>query len=198
MQYVSRAALKLEYALKAFKINVFNLSCADFGSNIGGFVQVLLENDAKKVFSVDTSYGTLDWKLRNNPKVIVLERTNAMHVLLEEKCDFISVDTGWTAQKRILPNVLLNLTPAGQVVTLVKPHYEAKGYGFKLNKGQIQVSDLEILLTRVKNDITGLGFKIIGEVESPIKGKHGGNTEYLLHLRASKKLQQPSNKGQKN
>jgi 23S rRNA (cytidine1920-2'-O)/16S rRNA (cytidine1409-2'-O)-methyltransferase len=189
MTYVSRAALKLEHALKTFKIDVCGLTCADFGSNVGGFVQILLENDAKKVFSVDTSYGTLDWNLRNNPKVTVLERTNAMHVKLPEKCNFISLDTGWTTQTKVLPNVLLNLAPKGQVVTLVKPHYEAKKYGFNLKKGQIQVPDLENLLIEVKKGITDLGFKVIGEVESPIKGKHGGNTEYLLYLMTSKTLQ---------
>jgi len=181
-RYVSRAGKKLDFALKTFGFNVSILVCADFGSNVGGFVQVLLQHGAKHVYSVDTSYGTLDWGLRNNAKVTVLERTNAMHVFLPEKCDLITVDTGWTPQTKILPNVLRNLKEKGSVISLVKPHYEAKGYGISLNKGLVNKNDIPVIISGVESDIKNLGLKIVNKVQSPIIGKHGGNTEYLYLL----------------
>lgn len=180
--YVSRAGEKLDFAVKTFGFNVLNLVCADFGSNVGGFVQVLLQHGAKHVYSVDTSYGTLDWTLRNNSKVTVLERTNAMHILLPEKCDLITVDTGWTPQTKVLPNVLKNLKEKGRVISLVKPHYEAKGYGVNLNKGLVNINDMPVIISGVETDIKNLGLKIVNKVQSPITGKHGGNIEYLYLL----------------
>src|SRR3972149_4621732 len=103
--FVSRAGEKLQFALDQFKISVMDLTVADFGSSTGGFVDCLLQNGAKKVYSVDTAYGELAWKLRNDSRVVVMERMNAMHVVLPEKVDFITVDTSWTKQKNILPNV---------------------------------------------------------------------------------------------
>src|SRR3989344_155077 len=108
MSYVSRAGEKLEYALKTFDIRVKDLVCADFGSNTGGFVDCLLNFGAKKVYSVETGKGVLDWKLRQDPRVIVMEKTNAMHVELEEKVDFISIDTSWTRLEKVIPNALKN------------------------------------------------------------------------------------------
>ena len=122
-KFASRAGEKLQFALDKFEIIVHDLIAADFGSSTGGFVDCLLQNGIKKVYSVDTSYGELAWKLRNDPKVIVMERTNAMHVVLPEKTDFISIDTGWTKQKMVLPNAINNLKPNGRIITLIKPHY---------------------------------------------------------------------------
>src|SRR3989337_4533817 len=102
-RYASRAGEKLQFALDKFKISVKDLMCADFGSSTGGFTDCLLQEGAQKVYSVDTAYGELAWNLRNNPKVAVLERTNAMHVTLPEKADLITIDVGWTNQERILP-----------------------------------------------------------------------------------------------
>lgn len=183
MSYITRAGEKLDYAISKFNINVNGLVCADFGSNVGGFVDVLLKKGAKHVFSVDTSYGTLDWNLRNNPTVTVLERTNAMHVTLRDKCDLITVDTGWTPQIKILPNVIRNLKKDGLIISLIKPHYEAKGYGFKLNKGLVNEEDLPIIIKRVEKDIKNLGLTVVNKTESPITGKHGGNVEYLYLLK---------------
>src|SRR3989344_8494735 len=108
-QFVSRAGEKLQHALSIFDISVKNKIVADFGSSTGGFVDCLLQNGAQKVYSVDVSYGELAWKLRNDQRVVVMERTNAMHVTLPEKMDFITIDVGWTRQKLILPNVFANL-----------------------------------------------------------------------------------------
>src|SRR5579859_7339270 len=121
-QYVSRAGGKLEFALQEFKISVKDLIVADFGSSTGGFVDCLLQNGAKKVYAVETGYGVLDWKLRNDPRVIVMERTNAIHVELPEKVDLITIDTSWTRQRNILPNALKNLKEGRKIISLIKPH----------------------------------------------------------------------------
>src|SRR3990167_3662765 len=140
--YVSRAGEKLEHALKHFKIEVKGKIVADFGSSTGGFVDVMLQNGAKKVYSVDTSYGELAWKLRNDPRVVVMERTNAMHVKLTEKMDMITVDTGWTRQEKILPNAFDNLKPDGLIICLIKPHYE-------LGKTKVDDSEGEMVIKKV-------------------------------------------------
>src|SRR3989344_5859632 len=133
--FVSRAGEKLQYALDNFKILVKDKIVADFGSSTGGFVDCSLTNGASKVYAVEVGYGTLDWKLRNDTRVVVLERANAMHVVLPEKVDFISIDVGWTRQKLILPNAFTNLKVGGKIVVLIKPHYEAdKRY---LRKGKL-------------------------------------------------------------
>src|SRR3989344_5513527 len=112
-KFVSRAGEKLEFALREFGISVEGLVAADLGSSTGGFVDCLLKNGADKVYSIDTAYGVLDWNLRQNPKVKVIERTNALHAILPEKADFISIDVGWTPQKLILPHALNMLAKEG-------------------------------------------------------------------------------------
>src|SRR3989344_3806064 len=123
--FVSRAGEKLQFALEYFQISVKDLVCADFGSSTGGFTDCLLQNGATKVYVVEVGYGTLDWKLRNDPRVVVMERNNAMHVVLAERVDFISVDAGWTRQKNILHNAFANLQKGGTIISLIKPQYEA-------------------------------------------------------------------------
>src|SRR5258705_5786878 len=98
-EFVSRAGKKLEHALDAFGINIGGLVCADLGSNVGGFVDCLLAHGASKVYAIDTGYGVLEWKLRKNPRVVVMERTNAMHVQLPEKVNLVSIDVAWTKQR---------------------------------------------------------------------------------------------------
>src|SRR5438132_3276476 len=101
--FVSRAGQKLEHALNHFRIDVAACTCADLGSNTGGFVDCLLQRGAAKVYAIDTGYGALEWKLRTDPRVIVMERTNAMHAELPEKVARITIDVAWTKQKHILP-----------------------------------------------------------------------------------------------
>ena len=171
-KFVSRAGRKLEFALEKFKIDVNGLICADFGSSTGGFVDCLLQKGAAKVYSVDTAYGELAWTLRNDPRVVVMERTNAMHVILPEKVDFVSVDTGWTKQKLIIPNAIANLKPNGIIISLIKPHYEApREY---LVKGKLREDKIEEVLEEVKKEI-----EIESLIESPIEGAKGKNKEYL-------------------
>lgn len=177
MAFVSRAGEKLQFALTSFKLDVKDLVCADFGSSTGGFVDCLLQNGATKVYSIDVSYGELNWNLRNDPRVVVMERTNAMHVKLPQKMDFISIDTGWTKQALVLPNALANLKQDGFIVSLLKPHYEAdKKY---IHKGKLQEDKIDEVLAQVKNDIENSGGELKGFVESPILGKRGENKEYL-------------------
>lgn len=171
-KFASRAGEKLQFALENFKISVKGLVCADFGSSTGGFVDCLLQNGASKVYSVDTAYGELAWKLRNDSRVVVMERTNAMHVSLPEKVDFISVDTSWTKQKLVLPNAFLNLKDDGIVISLIKPHYEA-------GKARLQVDEVEKVVQMVKGEIQNLEFTVKGIVESPIVGEKGKNKEFL-------------------
>ncbi len=183
-EYVSRSYQKLVFALKHFNISVLDKICADLGSSTGGFVQCLLDNGASKVYSVDTSYGELDYSLRQNPKVVVIERTNAIHVKLPEPCDFISVDVSWTRQELILPNVLANLKPKGFVVSLIKPHYEAKPD--KLVKGKLKEEFIPDVLNEVRAKISAISNLIeLGVVESPILGSRGKNKEFLLFLTKS-------------
>lgn len=180
--FVSRAGEKLQYALDKFELSVKGMVVADFGSSTGGFVDCLLQNGAKKVYSVDTAYGELAWNLRNDPRVVVMERTNAMHVTLPEKADIITVDTSWTKQAKILPNVLLNLKSGGTIISLIKPHYEADRH--QLLKGRVKEEELDKVLERTKGDIKSLGLEIINLVESPILGEKGKNKEFLALMRS--------------
>lgn len=177
--YASRAGEKLAAALDRFEISVEGLTCADLGSHVGGFVDCLLRSGAARVYSVDTSYGTLAWTLRKDRRVVVLERTNAMHVTLPEAVDLVTIDIGWTPQARILPAAERILKPAGAVVTLVKPHYEAPKE--RLRKGVLEDDQARDVLESVKTDVGRMGWRIAGEMESPLRG-HGGNREYLLYL----------------
>lgn len=174
--YASRAGEKLEFALKEFKIDVSNLICADFGASTGGFVDCLLQNGAQKVYAVETGYGELAWKLRQNPKVTVLERTNAMHVVIPEKVDLITNDTSWTKQEKIFPNILNNLKNNGFIVTLIKPHYE-------IEKGKLLEEEAEkVAKEAIQNLENNFPVKLLGFTLSPILGKKGRNSEYLAFL----------------
>src|SRR3954470_8633327 len=116
MPFVSRAGQKLDHAINEFHIDVTNLICADLGCSTGGFTDCLLQRGAKKVYAVDTGYGVLDWKLRKDPRVIVMERTNAMHVEIPEPADLVTIDVAWTKQWHILPAAKKILARDGEVV----------------------------------------------------------------------------------
>jgi 23S rRNA (cytidine1920-2'-O)/16S rRNA (cytidine1409-2'-O)-methyltransferase len=178
--FVSRAGQKLEHALASFGNDVTGLVCADLGSNAGGFVDCLLKRGAAKVYAIDTGYGVLEWKLRKDPRVVAMERTNAMHATLPEAVDFVSIDVAWTKQRHILPAARRMLKEGGQVVTLIKPHYEAEG-GI-LRGGVLPPEHLDQVVEGVKGDIDVAGFELVGTVESPIRGAKG-NAEVLCWLR---------------
>jgi 23S rRNA (cytidine1920-2'-O)/16S rRNA (cytidine1409-2'-O)-methyltransferase len=180
-KYVSRAALKLSAALEAFKPDVNNKVCADFGSNVGGFVQVLLERGAKKVYAVEKGYGVVDWKLRKDSRVVVLEKTDARLVTLPEKVDLITSDTGWTRFEQIAPSIIRNLKDDGRAIILVKPHYEAQKE--ELEQGLAKKTALPLILERVFTAIKEQNFEIVEKMTSPILGAKGGNEEFLLLLK---------------
>lgn len=177
--FVSRGGEKLSAALNHFSLDPTGLICADLGSHVGGFVDCLLSHGARRVYSVDTSYGTLAWKLRKDERVVVIERQNAMHVELPEPIDLITIDVGWTPQRKILPSACHLLTPAGRVVTLIKPHYEAPKSA--LVDGVLPDMAVESVLSNVLATAVAAGWTVEGTVESPIRG-HGGNTEHLALL----------------
>lgn len=181
MKYASRAGEKLEFALNSFGVSVSGLVCADFGSSTGGFVDCLLQFGARRVYAVETGYGVLDWKLRNDERVMVMERTNAMHVKLPEKVDLITVDTSWTKLEKIIPNAIKNLKQDGFMITLLKPHYEAEPK--MVRKGKLLEDFTPEVIEKVKEKLKEIGVKVLKEVESPIVGEKRGNKEYLLLLK---------------
>jgi 23S rRNA (cytidine1920-2'-O)/16S rRNA (cytidine1409-2'-O)-methyltransferase len=179
--FVSRAGDKLEHALHEFGLDVKDLVCADLGCSTGGFTDCLLKHGASRVYSVDTGYGVLDWHLRQNPDVKVMERTNALHVLLPEPAGFISIDVGWTRQKLILPHALTLLSPkGGDIVSLVKPHYEADRN--QLRHGQVIPDQVELILAKVISQLKEQGISVEGKTVSPVLGEKGKNIEYLIWI----------------
>jgi 23S rRNA (cytidine1920-2'-O)/16S rRNA (cytidine1409-2'-O)-methyltransferase len=184
--FVSRGGLKLDAALEVFTINPKERVCCDLGCSTGGFTDVLLRRGAAKVFAVDTGYGVLDWTLRNDDRVVVMERTNAMHVELPEPVGLVVIDAGWTRQRKVLPNAKRLLRQDGDVVTLVKPHYEIDKS--LLPPGGIVPDDrLDNVLADARQDVEAAGFNLVAECESPILGSSKrsstGNREFLWHLR---------------
>ncbi|MGH7213985.1 MAG: TlyA family RNA methyltransferase [Tepidisphaeraceae bacterium] len=177
--FVSRAGQKLDHALTTFALDVRGFVCADLGSNTGGFVDCLLQRGAVKVYAIDTGYGVLDWKLRNDPRVVVMERTNAMHATLPEHVDVVTIDVAWTKQRHILPAARRMVKQRGFVVTLIKPHYEAEAS--RLRKGVLPEEAVEEVVRGVESDVRAAGFEVHGTTTSPIKGAKG-NVEVLALL----------------
>ncbi|MFT3787698.1 MAG: SAM-dependent methyltransferase [Tepidisphaeraceae bacterium] len=180
MPYVSRAGEKLRHALDTFNLRVEGFVCADLGCNAGGFTDCMLQRGARKVFAIDTGYGMLDYKLRKDDRVVVMERTNAMHVSLPEPVDFVTIDVAWTKQRHILPAARRLVKDDGSIVTLVKPHYEADAS--ELRQGFLPADTLPTVLTAVEADIAEAGFVIRERTVSPIVGKKRENTELLYLL----------------
>lgn len=176
-RFVSRGGSKLQSAIKNFKLEIKNFVVLDVGSSTGGFVDCLLQNGAVKVYSVDTSYGELAWKLRNDSKVVVMERTNILHLNeLPEQVDLITIDAGWTKLELVLPVVKKFLKPEGKIIALLKPHYEAG----KQFKGGVVPEDLvEQIRNQTIGNIKELGFEVEQIIDSPILGG-AGNHEYLV------------------
>ena len=179
MPFVSRAGQKLDHALTVFNVTPTGLTCADLGCSTGGFTDCLLQRGASKVYSVDTGYGVIDWKLRNDPRVVLMERTNAMHVQLPDRVPLITIDVSWTRQKNILPHALGLLAPGGRIITLIKPHYEAPPKN--LRKGKLPDDDVAAVERAVLAEIESLGFTVRQTTASPIRGT-GGNAELLALL----------------
>lgn len=182
--YVSRGGLKLEKALRDFGITPVGYVCSDSGASTGGFTDCLLQQGASKVFAIDVGYGQLDWKIRSDPRVVVMERTNVRYVTPEqlgEPLDLSVIDVSFISLKIVLPVIKTFLKQSGQVVCLIKPQFEA-GKEKVGKKGVVrepethkEVLDNFVLLTQE------LDFKILGLTFSPVKGPEG-NIEFLAHL----------------
>lgn len=182
--YVSRGGLKLEKALRDFGVDVKGLVCSDSGASTGGFTDCLLQQGAKKVFAIDVGYGQLDWKIRSDERVVVMERTNIRYVTPEdlgEPLDLSVIDVSFISLKIVLPTIKTLLKANGQVVCLIKPQFEA-GKDKVGKKGVVREPEIhqEVLDTFVQT-VTGLGFAILGLTFSPVKGPEG-NIEFLGHL----------------
>jgi 23S rRNA (cytidine1920-2'-O)/16S rRNA (cytidine1409-2'-O)-methyltransferase len=190
-RFVSRAGAKLEHALEAFRVDVTGLRCADFGCNVGGFTDCLLQRGAARVTAVDTGYGALAWKLRQDPRVEVRERTNALHADPPAGgVDLVVVDLAWTPQRLAVPAALRWLAPGGRIVTLVKPHYELRDEEKAwLDRGFLPHDRVPGVVARVEAEMPALGARVAGSAQSPVAGgktsrKAGvpGNMEWLLLL----------------
>ena len=188
MPYVSRGGLKLEKAVKVFDIDLRDLVCMDVGSSTGGFTDCMLQNGAIKVYSVDVGYGQLDWKLRNDPRVACMEKTNIRYLEtkdIEERPDFVSIDVSFISLTKVLPVVYELLNDIGEVAALIKPQFEAGRE--KVGKKGV-VRDPKVHMEVIKNTVmfaAEAGFVPDGLDFSPVKGPEG-NIEYLLHLKKEK------------
>ena len=187
LPFASRGGYKLAGALADFGVDVSGRVCADVGACTGGFTDVLLQNGAAKVYAIDVGYGQLDWQLRQDARVVVLERTNARYLeSLPEAVAFVCIDVSFISLKLILPVVQKWLSEAADVVALIKPQFEA-GKG-QVGKGGV-VRDVEVrqqVLEDVLNWAETHGWTRHGLIESPIQGADG-NVEYLVWLKAMSK-----------
>ena len=195
--YVSRAGLKLEAALAGFELNVAGLCCADLGCHVGGFTDCLLRHGAAKVYAVDTGYGVLDYRLRCDRRVVVMERTNALYCEPPQVVDLVTIDVGWTRQRHVIPAALRWIGPGvegGRIISLVKPHYELDEAGRKtsLRGGVLSHAVARTVVDRVVGGFEALGARPIAVVPSPLGGAKSarrsggtGNREYLVLARAT-------------
>lgn len=187
LQYVSRGGLKLEKALQTFPLDLRGKICADIGASTGGFTDCMLQNGAKKVYAVDVGYGQLDWKLRNDERVVCMERTNARYLTREEipdELDFASIDVSFISLKLIFPALYGLLREGGEIACLIKPQFEAgrEKVGKKgvVRDPAVHLEVLEHFLIHAKEN----HFTVLGITYSPIR-RPEGNIEYLGFLRKS-------------
>jgi len=186
LRYVSRGGLKLEKALQVFPVSVTGKTIADIGASTGGFTDCALQNGAVRVYAVDVGYGQLAWKLRNDPRVINMERTNARTLnekSLPEQVEAVSVDVAFISLEKILPAVKKILAPEGFVIALIKPQFEAGKENIG-KKGVVRDPAVhKEVIKRIVSLARAEGFGIGGLDFSPVKGPEG-NIEYLLYLTA--------------
>ena len=184
LPYVSRGGLKLEKAMQTFPLTLDGKVCADIGASTGGFTDCMLQNGATKVYAVDVGYGQLDWKLRGDPRVVCMERTNARyltHEQIPEELDFASVDVSFISLRLILPALDGLLSPEGEAVCLVKPQFEA-GREKVGKKGVVRDPAVHLeVLEHFQQHVKDSGFTLLGLTYSPIRGPEG-NIEYLGFL----------------
>lgn len=184
MKYVSRGGYKLEKAIDEFDISLEGKICLDIGASTGGFTDCMLQNGAVKVYAIDVGYGQFAWKLRNDERVVCLEKTNVRYVTHEQvpdQGDFASIDVSFISLTKVLPAVLGVLGDEGQLVCLIKPQFEAGRE--KVGKKGV-VKDIAVhkeVIEKIVNYALEQGLGILGLSFSPIKGPEG-NIEYLIYL----------------
>jgi 23S rRNA (cytidine1920-2'-O)/16S rRNA (cytidine1409-2'-O)-methyltransferase len=181
--YVSRGGLKLEAALSHFEISVCDRIAIDVGSSTGGFTDVMLQNGACKVYCIDVGYGQLAWKLRQDPRVVLLERTNIRSLekkRVPDEIDIATIDVSFISLSKVVPTVIEFMKSGGDIVALIKPQFEV-GKG-EVGKGGIVKDEVKRVaaVERVKGEFESLGLFVKGVIESPILGQKG-NVEYLIY-----------------
>ena len=185
LKYVSRGGLKLEKAITVFGIDPAGWICMDIGASTGGFTDCMLQNGAAKVFAVDVGHGQLDWKLRNDPRVVCMEKTNIRYILPEdiqnEPLDFASVDVSFISLDKVLPAAQPLLKDEAQMVCLIKPQFEA-GREEVGKKGVVRDQKVHCgVIRKIRDLCRELGFSVLGLTYSPIRGPEG-NIEYLIWI----------------
>jgi 23S rRNA (cytidine1920-2'-O)/16S rRNA (cytidine1409-2'-O)-methyltransferase len=182
LPYVSRGGLKLKHAVESFNLHLHGAIAGDIGASTGGFTDVLLKAGASRVYAIDVGYGQLAWNLRQDPRVVVMERTNIRYVeSLPESLDIAAIDVSFISLRKVLPTVKRLLSPDGDVVCLVKPQFEAGRA--KVGKGGV-VRDPRVwrqILTQILEFAATDGFNVAALERSPITGP-AGNVEFLAHL----------------
>lgn len=185
MKYVSRGGLKLEKAMDSFDIDLQDKVCMDVGASTGGFTDCMLQNGACKVYSVDVGYGQFAWKLRQDPRVVCMEKTNIRYLTpdrLEEKVAFCSIDVSFISLTKVLAPILALLEDEAEIVALIKPQFEA-GREQVEKHGVVRNPKVhEAVIHQIWEYALSLGLKVYGLSYSPIKGPEG-NIEYLIYLK---------------
>ena len=185
LPYVSRGGLKLEKAVKCFELDLQDKVCMDIGASTGGFTDCMLQNGAKKVYAIDVGHGQLAWSLRNDPRVVNLERTNVRYLTEEqvpEQADFASIDVSFISLTMVLLPVKARLRPEAELVALIKPQFEA-GREKVGKKGVVREKETHLeVCEKVIRFAEENGFTVLGLEFSPVRGPEG-NIEYLLYLR---------------
>jgi 23S rRNA (cytidine1920-2'-O)/16S rRNA (cytidine1409-2'-O)-methyltransferase len=185
--YVSRAGRKLAAALEHFDVDPADLVCLDTGASTGGFTDCLLQRGAQRVYAIDVGYGQLDLRLRQDPRVVVMERLNARHLAadaLPELCDLITLDLSFISLAKVVPALLPHLAPGGRIVALIKPQFEA-GRGV-VGKGGILRDEgvrKEVIAATV-GSLERLGLELSGLIDSPVPGAHGNREALALFVRS--------------
>lgn len=180
--YVSRGGVKLEHALQRFGIDSTGRVCADIGASTGGFTDCLLQHGAARVFAIDVGYGQLDWRLRNDPRVVVMERTNARYLeRLPQEADLVTIDASFISLRQLLPTAARIAAANADVMALIKPQFEA-GKGRVGRKGVVRDPDLHReVLDSLATWLREHGFGLAGVTASPLLGP-AGNVEFFAHI----------------
>jgi 23S rRNA (cytidine1920-2'-O)/16S rRNA (cytidine1409-2'-O)-methyltransferase len=189
-RFVSRGGEKLAHALQVFGVDPAGLVCADIGASTGGFTDCLLQAGARHVYAVDVGYGLLDYNLRNDPRVTVMERTNARDLPpLPQPCDLAVIDVSFIGLEKVIPAVLRSLKPGGEIIALVKPQFQARRQEVG-KKGVVRDPQVHAaVLGRFVGWAASQRLRLLGLTTSPLLGP-AGNREFFVHLRVESEAPQ--------